>query len=349
MKNTVISALVAAAVMAMPASSSEPEPAGAVDVKFDIAEAEAALAIFEKQAKGDPVTERDWQALFSTAGYRRLKDREDSMGRSFTDAEFKAFMEEPRTLAQIAALRRVLREWSSQPIEASARVAFAYLPADARMKATIFPMIKPKKNEFVYDTYGDPAIFLYLDPDVSAAKARNTMIHELHHIGQNSVCPRKSDKKIAPDQNTERMREWTGSFSEGLAVLAAAGGPRPDPLADRGGKEQADWDRNVARFGEDMAEQNAYFLSVLDSKAGDEAAVRKKMMGYFGIQGPWYTVGWKMATTIETQFGRQRVIDAFCDPGQLLSTYNQAAALQNQSQKIPLPLWDARLAASLAR
>lgn len=349
MKIQIASALAAAALMALPASSSEFASAGIVDVKFDLAEAEAALAIFEKQAKGDPVDERDWQALFSTTGYRRLKDREDSMGRTFTDAEFKAFMEQPRTPAQIAALRRVLREWSSQPIEASARIAFAYLPADARMKATIFPMIKPKKNEFVYDTYGDPAIFLYLDPDVSAAKARNTMIHELHHIGQNSVCPRKSDKKSAADENTKRMQEWAGSFSEGLAVLAAAGGPRPDPLSDRGSKEQADWDRNVARFGEDMAEQNAYFVSVLDGKAGDEAAIRKKMMDYFGIQGPWYTVGWKMAVTIESEFGRRRMIESFCNPGRLLATYNEAAALQNRSRGTRLPLWDARLAAALAR
>ncbi len=97
-----------------------------------------------------------------------------------------------------------------------------------------------------------------------------------------------------------------------------------------------------------MAEQNAFFLSVLDGKAGDDAAIDKKMMGYFGVQGPWYTVGWKIATTIEAQFGRKRAIDAFCDPRRLLTTYNEAARLQNRGQAAPLPLWDLRLAAALS-
>lgn len=351
MKTFIGGCLLAAASVACTSADLRPAaPAGAIAVKFDTAEAEAALSILEKRVEGDPVTEADWQALFATAGYRRLKEREAWMGRDFTDADFKTFMEVPRSAEEVAGLRRTLQDWTSQPIDAPAKTAFAYLPAHARLKATVYPTIKPKKNEFVFDTRRDPAIFLYLDADVPAAKARNTMAHELHHIGQNSVCPPEEpkDKAAKPEPAVVKLQGWVGSFSEGFAVLAAAGGPRPDPLVDRGPQESAEWAGNVAKFDQLMAEQNAYFLQVLDGKAGDDKAVDAKMMGYFGFQGPWYTVGWKMAVTIESQFGRQRAIDVFCDQRRLLATYNEAAALQNKTLAKPLPLWDERLARVLS-
>lgn len=349
MKTWICSATLTVSVAACSIPTAGTAPPGAIDVKFDTAEAEAALSILEKRAKGDPVPEADWQALFATAGYRRLKEREAWMGRDFTDAEFKAFMETPRSAEEVAGLRRTLRDWTSQPIDAAAKTAFAYLPAHARMKGTVYPMIKPKKNEFVFDTRRDPAIFLYLDPGSPVAKARNTMAHELHHIGQNSVCPPEKTKNesAGSDPVVVKLQGWVGSFSEGFAVLAAAGGPRPDPLSDRSSEESAEWTRNVGKFDELMAEQNAYFLQVLDGKAGDDKAIDAKMMGYFGVQGPWYTVGWKMAVTIESQFGRQRAIEAFCEPGQLLATYNEAAIQQNRSHGVALPLWDVRLTTAL--
>ncbi|HJR74134.1 MAG TPA: DUF5700 domain-containing putative Zn-dependent protease [Luteimonas sp.] len=315
------------------------------DVKFDRAQADAALSILGKRAAGETVGEADWRALFATSGYRRLKDREAAMGRAFTDAEFKSFLEMPRTPQQIEALRRTLQDWSSQPIAASARAALAYLPVGARLKATVFPMVKPKPNSFVFDLAKDPAIFLYLDPEVPGAKARNTLSHELHHIGMGSSCPAPKSKTSGP---AAKLSTWMSAYGEGLAMLAAAGNPDTHPHSVSSAKERAEWDANIARVDALMAEQNAFFLSVLDGKAGDDAAIDKKMMGYFGVQGPWYTVGWKMATTIEVQFGRERAIDAFCDPRQLLATYNEAARMQNRSRTASLPLWDQRLAATLA-
>lgn len=57
-------------------------PTGTAAVIFDRSEAEAALAIFEKQAAGKQATDADWQKLFATTGYQRLKARETGMGRS---------------------------------------------------------------------------------------------------------------------------------------------------------------------------------------------------------------------------------------------------------------------------
>lgn len=336
--------LAALALATLPASASN----GAMDVKFDQAEADAALAIFDKRAAGEAVADADWRALFATIGYRRLKERETSMDRSFTDAEFEAFMEAPRTPQQIAALRRTLQDWSSQSVDAPARAALAYLPAGARLKATVFPMIKPKPNEFVFDIAKDPAIFLYLDPAVPGAKARNTLAHELHHIGMGAACPSRQGG-TSSSAAVAKLRTWMSAYGEGLAMLAAAGGPQIHPHAVSSAKERAEWDANIVRIDALMAEQNAFFLKVLDGQAGDDTAIDKKMMSYFGVQGPWYTVGWKMAATIENQYGRQRVIDVFCDQRQLLATYNEAATLQNKTLATPLPLWDARLAAVLSR
>ena len=60
-------------------------------------------------------------------------------------------------------------------------------PTEAYIHAKVFPVIKPITNSFVFETTTDPAIFLYLDPEESAAKFENTVAHELHHIGYASV------------------------------------------------------------------------------------------------------------------------------------------------------------------
>jgi hypothetical protein len=88
------------------------------------------------------------------------------------------------------------------------------------------------------------------------------------------------------------------------------------------------------------------FRDVLEGRLeGDE--ISKVAYSFFGIQGPWYTVGWKMAVTIEKTYGRARLIECFCDPRGLLPTYNQAARDHNRTAGDDLALWsDAVIAAS---
>jgi hypothetical protein len=61
-----------------------------------------------------------------------------------------------------------------------------------------------------------------------------------------------------------------------------------------------------------------------------EEQIRERGFAFFGIQGAWYTVGWKMAVTIERIYGRQKLIECFCDQRKLLPAYNRAARRQNQ-------------------
>jgi len=115
-------------------------------------------------------------------------------------------------------------------------------------------------------------------------------------------------------------------------MLAAAGGPDVHPHAVSGADERARWDKDIANFDDDLKKVEQFFLDVLGNKLTEDQ-IEKTAYSFFGVQGPWYTVGWKMSVVIEKTFGRARLIESFCDQRKLLATYNEAAAKQN------LPLW----------
>ena len=72
-------------------------------------------------------------------------------------------------------------------------------------------------------------------------------------------------------------------------------------------------------------------------------AQRTAGMEFFGVQGPWYTVGWQMSVAIEKAFGRKALIDASCDRRTLIPTYNRAA------RKLGLPQFSRELADAFRR
>jgi Putative zinc dependent peptidase (DUF5700) len=91
-----------------------------------------------------------------------------------------------------------------------------------------------------------------------------------------------------------------------------------------------------------FAQLDQFFTDVLDEKLkGDD--VDKRAFEFFGLLGPWYTVGWTMATTIEEELGRETLIQAFCDGRALLSTYDRAAAAREARTGQKLPRWSVRL------
>lgn len=287
-------------------------------------EADAVLHILGK--KGKEVTEADWQRLFTSEGYVRLEKRETGMERPFEAADFRTFVLSEDLAKRAPELARTLQVWSGVDPSAAARRALAYLPAGARIRAKVYPVIKPRDNSFVFEVKTDPAIFLYLDPAVPPEKLENTLAHELHHIGFGGSCPSPAvEAEIAKLPETTRTALlWMGGFGEGLAMLAAAGGPDIHPHAVSPAEDRERWDRDVARFPEDLRKVDAFFRDVLAGKlAGEEA--QKAAMAFYGEQGPWYTVGWKMAATIEKALGRDRLIAAACDPRRLLPAYEEAA------------------------
>ncbi|MGB7924171.1 MAG: DUF5700 domain-containing putative Zn-dependent protease [Pyrinomonadaceae bacterium] len=327
-----------------PVSYAQSAGASRVDVREVTDEADAVLAILSKKRAQQSVTEADWQRLFASEGYVRLKKREAEMKRDFTDADFKAFVLSDQLSTRAPLLAATLEKWKRAELDAAARRALAYLPGDARIRAKIYPVIKPRENSFVFELDTDPAIFLYLDPAVSREKFENTLAHELHHIGYGSSCPSKqtTGEVSKLSQNAQAALEWLRAFGEGFAVLAAAGGPDVHPHAVSEPEERARWDHDIANFNNDLKRVEKFFQDVLASKLSEEER-QKAAFSFYGEQGPWYTVGWKMATIIEKTYGRAKLIELMCDQRKLLATYNEAAAQYNRTAREPLALWSVAL------
>jgi Putative zinc dependent peptidase (DUF5700) len=320
-----IATLLLAGVFLAQSSGAQPLPSR-VQVRMVTDEADAVLAILVKRKAGAEVDDTDWQRLFESEGYRRLKKREAAIGRSFDDTTFKTFVLSVDLLARADAERETLTRWKKSDITSPARRALAYLPGTATIRATVYPEIKPWTNSFVFEVDTDPAIFLYIDPGVTREQFENTVAHELHHIGYGTTCPSTGTEAWLAGQpaSVKQAAKWTGAFGEGFAMLAAAGGPVVHPHAVSKPEDRQRWDRDVANYSRDLKELDGFFRQILSGKLSTEET-NKQAFSYFGTQGPWYTVGWKMAVTVEKTYGRKRLVEAMCDGPAFLSIYNQAA------------------------
>ena len=100
-----------------------------------------------------------------------------------------------------------------------------------------------------------------------------------------------------------------GAFGEGFAMLVAAGGPDNDPHAASSPEEHARWEHDLANFNQDLSTLQEFFLDVIDQRLVGKDKIDEKAYSFFGVQGPWYTVGYKMSVVIEKRYGRKRLID----------------------------------------
>lgn len=312
-------------------------------------EADAALAILRNREENGSSPDSLWAALWTSTGYRRLARRERAMGRPFTDSAFRHFLESDTLAVRRPALARTLESWKGADIANAAARAAAYLPAHTELRALLLPLIKPQTNSFVFDVGTDSAaIFLYLDPSVRREQLEVTLAHELHHIGYAVACRASEDSALTGPQRTART--WLGAFGEGVAVLAAAGGPEAHPHAASDSVERARWDRDYQQVATDLPRVEAFFLDILGERLNDPDAIRRRAMTFFGdAQGPWYTIGYLMAATIERTDGRDALVASLCDGPALLRRYNAAAARANAVRPAspPLPRWSEALIAGL--
>jgi hypothetical protein len=341
-----------ALMLAASSSAAQQQPSGRaqVQLRFDTTEAAVALGIIEWKLGKNEITDDDWKPLFTSDGYRRLKLREAEMQREFTDSSFKAFVLSDTLAKRAVALRAALDKWEHVDVRAAAARALAYLPADAHIAATVYVVLKPRTNTFVYDLERDPSIFVYLDPKQTPAQFVNTIAHELHHIGFASLGMKMS-AMVEPLPATARIAaEWTRAFGEGFAMLAAAGGPDVNPHAVSSPADRSRWNSDMTHFNRDLKLVEEFFLGVINGKLATPDDIGRAANEFYGVQGPWYTVGWKMASTIERKYGRPEVIECMIDPYRLFDRYNTAAADYNKTHPTgKLALWSETFVAAMKR
>jgi hypothetical protein len=314
-----------------------------IALSIDTSEADAVLHVLEVCETKLTITEEDWQKIFNTEPYKRLKEREAAMHREFTDNDFKKFVISDETRKRRTIFSKTLAEWKKADLKASAKRVLEYLPANAVIHAKVFPVIKPRTNSFVWEPKTDATIFLYLDPEKPTADVENMVAHELHHIGFASVEAESGKKLDGLSPEVKTTVQWMGGFGEGLAMLAAAGSPDVHPHANSKTEDRARWDRDMQNFNADLKKVEKFFFDILDGKLKTEEEQDQVGMQFFGVQGPWYTVGYKMAVMVEKHFGREKLIECMMDNRKLLAMYNDAAIAENAKAGAQLALWSDNL------
>ena len=310
-----------------------------VSVRLATDEADAALAVLTMRRTGSSPAAVDLARVFATDGYKRLQTREAAMGRAFTDSAFRAFLLSDTLLRRTAALGRALDAYERMNVRSAAARALRYLPSEATIHATLYLMIKPKTNSFVFDFPDGRAIFIYVDPAKAAHVVEHDVLtHELHHIGYDAACVTSA----GDSSPTALARRWLGAFGEGLAMLAAAGGPNVDPHALSAPSERARWRHDFAQWRADLPRVEHFLMDVASGHLTNADSIQAAAATFYGdAQGAWYTVGYAMGTTVERTFGRERLVRAICDPQKLLALYNAAAKVYNRSHRAGdrIPLW----------
>jgi Putative zinc dependent peptidase (DUF5700) len=314
-----------------------------IQLSLDTSEADAVVAIQNKHTAGKQVTAAEWQQLFSTEPYLRLKQREASMHRDFTDDDFKRFVLSDDLAMKASDLRRTLDAWKKANLRAVAQRILPYLPPTAQVKAKVYPVIKPKPNSFVFETSTNPAIFLYLNPEQSQAEFENIVAHECHHIGYSSASSEYDARIKSLPENARKAAEWMSAFSEGLAMLAAAGSRDVHPVAAFKPEDRACWDENMKVIDNYLGQLDRFFLDIVHGGFANPEVADHVGFTFFGYRGPWYTVGYKMGVTVEKRFGRAVLIECMSDPRRLLAKYNEAAVEPNAAGKERPALWSPEL------
>ncbi|HYK39765.1 MAG TPA: DUF5700 domain-containing putative Zn-dependent protease, partial [Candidatus Eremiobacteraceae bacterium] len=198
-----------------------------------------------------------------------------------------------------------------------------------------------------WETSTDPAIFLYVDPEVGKAQFDNTVSHELHHIGLASAQAAYNKLAETRPEKVRPLLNWIGAFGEGEAVLAAAGSPDVEPLSAWPEKHRIRWEQDMTGFSSQVSILDEFFLDILHGGFANQETIGHVGSSFFGFRGPWYTVGYKMSVIVEKRFGRESLIECMEDPRKLLARYNEAEVEERKKAGEALPLWSPEVIAAL--
>lgn len=110
----------------------------------------------------------------------------------------------------------------------------------------------------------------------------------MHHIGLAGTDKQYEARVGALAPHAKKAAVWMGAFGEGLAMLAAAGGPSVPPTASEGPEEQQNWQEGMAKIDAEFAALQTFFRQVLDGTLEGDAADRNAASFFGEIRGPWY-------------------------------------------------------------
>jgi hypothetical protein len=134
-----LSFIVGACHLFAPACQAQSVTSSRVNVSLVTDEAEAVLAILDKKRANRALTEADWQRLFGSEGYVRLKRREAAMRRPFTDDDFKSFVLGDKPSADAPALSETLKAWERASVRSGILIPPQHAPVETRSIRTESP------------------------------------------------------------------------------------------------------------------------------------------------------------------------------------------------------------------
>lgn len=120
------------------------------------------------------------------------------------------------------------------------------------------------------------------------------------------------------------------------------------PHAVSKSEDRARWDRDLASFNDHLKKVDSFLSDVVQDKLNEEQR-QQAGFAFFGEQGPWYTVGWRMSVLIEKTYGRVKLIECMCDQRKLLTTYNRAATEHNRTSRSAPALWSLSLVQAIGK
>ncbi len=336
----IAAAMIASAVTAVVTAATP--SADPIELVLDTSEAEQALLILDEQAHGMSVTNADWQRLFTGVPYQWLKAREASLGRSLTDNQFKTFLLSTDAQSKRDVWRKALAGMKAVDVRVIGQRVLEWLPADATLHARVFAEIKPQQNSFVWTKPGDAPTICLAVQDQSRDSVGNTVAHELHHIGLQSLSRQQDAMEAGLPERLRMAVNWMTAFGEGEAMLAAAGSVERHPHWEDDALIRARWDSDLMHFNSDLGAIQQMLLDILDGRLRGDADIRQRAAPFWGVQGAWYTVGYEMAALVEKRFGRQVFDQCLLDPRLLLERYNEVAGAAN-AQGASLATWSPEL------
>ena len=91
------------------------------------------------------------------------------------------------------------------------------------------------------------------------------------------------------------------------------------------------WAWNMSQVAGHFEVIDALIQDVASGRVTSPDSVMARAVTFFGDQGPWYTVGWVMGSTIEKALGRDQLVTRLCDPAALIRVYQKIIAERDQS------------------